>query len=321
MMKRLPALILVLLLLHPPGLSAGPAHGPSEEGKSSWNGSPLFWGALTLLNGAILASSIGDLRFYESRAREVSDEGGDADPYWDASTREKVVIGVSAVSLLYSLAALKGSLDGPDYDLALQTAPRQTAEGEGNRPAVRVLSLEGRVRYDTLFAATAPEAEPDSVDLFGVRPPEEPLQQEGEVASSGDEDRIAQLLMELSADTMAPSAAAESSAEMAVEPAPEPEDSFMDADTPEAPPTFELLPYAVHVSSFRTLALAEEDEGTWKGRGERVVIEEGDVPGKGRWFRVYLGNFSTLEEARSYAASVQSVYGLEYAQAKKRAGY
>jgi len=312
-MKRVPALILVLLLLHPPGLSADPSTRSPEEGENSWNGSPLFWGALTLLNGAILASSIGDLRFYEGRAREVSDEGGDADPYWDASTREKIVIGVSAVSLLYSLAALKGSLDGPEYDLALETAPRPAGGEEGEAPPVQVLSLEGRVRYDTLFAVKAPEAKPDSVDAFGVRRSEEPERAEGEPIPAEEEDRIAQLLLELSAEEAIPSAAAESSAESAARLAVE--------SAEESPPTFELLPFAVHVSSFRTLALAEEDEGIWKGRGEQVAIEEGEVPGKGRWFRVYLGNFSNLQEARAHASMIQSTYGLEYAQAKRRAGY
>ena len=88
----------------------------------------------------------------------------------------------------------------------------------------------------------------------------------------------------------------------------------------EGPADFTLLPWAVHVSSFRSFERAEMDEATWTGRGESVVIEEAEIPGKGIWFRVLVGNYACRKEAAAHAASIRERFGLEYVQARRRSG-
>ena len=98
MNRRYLALVLTFLIAFPPAAFAVP-DGPSREtGGSSWMGGSFFWGAFSFLNGAILASSIMDMQFYESRANDMEAAGEEAGDYRDASSREKVMIGISAAS-------------------------------------------------------------------------------------------------------------------------------------------------------------------------------------------------------------------------------
>ncbi len=215
---------------------------------------------------------------------------------------------------------------------------------------VQVLSLESRVRYDTLLTpggeAAIVEQTPGGVLVSPTAPdsaahaPADPAEPAGAVAGivaslekalppvtepaeppavARDEPRVAAPIVPPPAppaDTLAPPP----SAPEAATPPSEPEPSG--GRTPrEKPPTFTLRPYGVHVSSFRTQALAEKEEATWRKRGEIVTIEEDEVPGKGTWFRVLIGNFETGGEAKLYADGLKGRYGLEYAQVKRRPGF
>ncbi|MFH1681396.1 MAG: hypothetical protein ABIH26_12250 [Candidatus Eisenbacteria bacterium] len=343
MIRRMSALFLVVLLAAPQGALASGAAPPAE--RPSWMGGSVFWGALAILNTAILTSSIGDLRFYESQADEVSAGGGDAGAYWDAASREKVMIGVSAVSLLFSLAGLKGSFARPK--------PIQRIAEPVSRPdplpsppgPVQVLALENRIRYDTLFVEQASPGEEAGKERFrvtgaeagpadpampgrgaGAPPPPEtspvPPDPAREEPLAGD--RLDEILLALENEAAVPDPA-DSRASIASPGAKAaPSSGAADAESggeEEGEPTFTLLPYGVHVSSFRTQRLAEVDETEWVRRGERVTIEEDEVPGRGTWFRLLLGSFKTTAEAKAYAADVKARYGVSYAQAQRRAGF
>ncbi|RPJ46559.1 MAG: hypothetical protein EHM19_04015 [Candidatus Latescibacterota bacterium] len=335
MLRRTLAIFTALFLAVPPG--AYPSDAAAETGRPGWMGGPFFWGALTLLNATILTSSIGDLGFYESRADEISGEGGDADAYWDAASREKLTIGIAGLSLLFSLAGLKGSLSSPEPP---PTEPLHAPAAELPTPPgpVPVLALESRVRYDTLFTAAA-DADSIARRPGGVvlsAPADSALQEPAappatEPTAPGiPADTLGGILATLGEPAPSVPAEAESSGAgvpaakpaepAAAEPA-KPPVAGSAARAEEEEPTFTLLPYGVHVTSFKTQALAEKGEAIWLKRGETVTIEEDEVEGKGIWFRVLIGNFRTAEEAKAYAEAVRSKYGLDYAQPQRRAGF
>jgi cell division septation protein DedD len=63
--------------------------------------------------------------------------------------------------------------------------------------------------------------------------------------------------------------------------------------------------FGVHVSSFQTVAKANEDLQRFQGIGYRGVIITVQVPGRGSWRRVILGPYPTLEEAQSVMQAVR----------------
>ncbi|MBM3321396.1 MAG: SPOR domain-containing protein [Candidatus Eisenbacteria bacterium] len=343
MFRSILTAFLVVFLAAPQAGFASATEPPGE--RPSWMGGPVFWGALVLLNTTILTSSIGDLRFYEARADELTAEGGEAGAYWDAASREKVMIGVSAVSLLFSLAGLKGSFANPEPAARLAAPPLRSEALPTPPGPVQVLELENRVRYDTLFVEAVPPGsaphEPrfrvvpsDTLAAPGVLPSFDRkedavppvLEPETTVPSDPVEDRFAEILLDLekkeSPEREAPAAESEARGavpSLAPKSTPPPVVTAADREeTGEA--TFVLLPYGVHVSSFRTERLAEEDEASWIQRGERVTIEEDEVPGRGTWFRLLLGNFETAAEANAHAAELKKRYGIPWAQAQRRSG-
>lgn len=343
MLRRTLAVFTALFLAVPPG--AYPSDAAADEGHPGRMGGPFFWGALTLLNATILTSSIGDLRFYESQADEISGDGGDADAYWDAASREKLTIGIAGLSLLFSLAGLKGSLSSPEPPPA---EPLRAPAAELPTPPgpVQVLALESRVRYDTLFTAAADadsiasrpggvvlSAPPDSALPEPAAPPAtEPTAPviaadtlDGILASLGEPAPPLPAEAESSGAGVPAAQPAEPAAEKPAEPAAaepaKPPVAGSAARAGEEEPTFTLFPYGVHVTSFRTQALAEKGEAIWLKRGETVTIEEDEIEGKGTWFRVLIGNFRTAEEAKAYAEAVRSKYELDYAQPQRRSGF
>ena len=65
MFRSILSLFLAVFLVLPQGVSAFEGAAPPAEERPPWKGGPVFWGALSLLNGALLTSSIIDLKFYE----------------------------------------------------------------------------------------------------------------------------------------------------------------------------------------------------------------------------------------------------------------
>jgi len=58
--------------------------------------------------------------------------------------------------------------------------------------------------------------------------------------------------------------------------------------------------YAVQLASFPDLRIAREMEATLKSKTYPAYIETVDLPGKGTWYRVKVGGFTTQDEAKKY---------------------
>jgi cell division septation protein DedD len=72
-------------------------------------------------------------------------------------------------------------------------------------------------------------------------------------------------------------------------------------------------PYSVHVESFPSMADAEKGAKRYRQSGEIVLIIEKEIPGKGIWYRVFLGRFPNSEEAADHAEEIKETFGLTYA--------
>lgn len=97
------------------------------------------------------------------------------------------------------------------------------------------------------------------------------------------------------------------------EPEVAPAETVAPATEAEAPATEPY--YAIHVESFPTRADAEEASGRYRARGETVTIMEKEIPGKGAWYRIVLGRYSTANDATARVEEVKRDYGLDYALA------
>ncbi len=381
MTRQLIAVALVSLFLLPdPSLATNgdDSNGPQDN---HFIGSPLLWGAFSLLNGALLTSSIIDMKFYNDQAATLEDEGGDATPYWDASSREKVIIGLSSISLIFSLAALRRSFQKPetdDFTLPALSRRRPEAVEETTEKGLEVIAHQGRVRYDTLFSnrengeemiAQAKEGAAllsfnakSRVDTIAIDPA---YVDDDEIVTVIEEIGTETTLAEIDDDPLVDDAEEKASAgieqgdpisdiieslawvEEEIEPAADvqteveaesgetlltainevgsiPEGSFPSphGDTGFTQATFTLLPFAVHVSSFKNFAKAEEVERLWGRRDEHFTIEERDLGAeKGIWYRVLIGNYATWDEAKIGADSLMERYEIDYVQAVRRTGY
>ncbi len=58
--------------------------------------------------------------------------------------------------------------------------------------------------------------------------------------------------------------------------------------------------YQLQVSSFRTQSEADTFSGQLRARGHKAYVTEAKVPGRGTWFRVRVGPFSSQHAAASY---------------------
>jgi len=62
----------------------------------------------------------------------------------------------------------------------------------------------------------------------------------------------------------------------------------------------------VQIASFPDKRFAKEMESTLKSRTYPAYVQKADIPGKGTWYRVRVGKFSTKEEARQYANDIKT---------------
>lgn len=61
--------------------------------------------------------------------------------------------------------------------------------------------------------------------------------------------------------------------------------------------------YVVQVASFRSLSIAENEAGRYKNKGFNSFVEPVDIPGRGLWYRIKVGNFSSIDEAKKFLAN------------------
>ncbi|HLE18690.1 MAG TPA: SPOR domain-containing protein, partial [Syntrophales bacterium] len=62
--------------------------------------------------------------------------------------------------------------------------------------------------------------------------------------------------------------------------------------------------YAVQLASFPDLRIAKEMERSLKSKTYPAYIETVDLPGKGTWYRVKVGGFTTEDEAKRYGNDI-----------------
>ena len=72
-------------------------------------------------------------------------------------------------------------------------------------------------------------------------------------------------------------------------------------------------PYVVHLSSYRHLSLANEEVDLLRRRGYDAFIAPTHIPGKGLFYRVLIGGFTTEAEARKLANYLKETDGRKYA--------
>ncbi len=59
--------------------------------------------------------------------------------------------------------------------------------------------------------------------------------------------------------------------------------------------------YVVQVSSWRTKSIAERQVNRFKSAGYNAFLEKAEIPGRGVWYRVKVGNFNSLIEAENFS--------------------
>lgn len=78
------------------------------------------------------------------------------------------------------------------------------------------------------------------------------------------------------------------------------------------PSTIQRNPYRVQVSSFRKLSHARKLESDLRQKGYPAFVMSVQVsPAKGRWYRVFLGDYRTERNARAAAQKAQRLHNLK----------
>lgn len=58
--------------------------------------------------------------------------------------------------------------------------------------------------------------------------------------------------------------------------------------------------YFVQVASFKSNSIAENEAGKYRNKGYNSFVEATEIPGRGIWYRIKVGNFSSLQEAKNF---------------------
>jgi cell division septation protein DedD len=75
--------------------------------------------------------------------------------------------------------------------------------------------------------------------------------------------------------------------------------------------------WALHVYSLPNMESLQEELKILDRRGFKTAVKAVDVEGKGRWFRVFLGNFASRAEAEAAKPALLAELGEDYAAAKR----
>jgi nucleoid DNA-binding protein/cell division septation protein DedD len=59
--------------------------------------------------------------------------------------------------------------------------------------------------------------------------------------------------------------------------------------------------YIVQVSAWRAKSKANNEAAKYKAKGLTTYVEQADVPGRGTWFRVKVGNFKSMADAQKFS--------------------
>src|SRR5690606_26807302 len=66
--------------------------------------------------------------------------------------------------------------------------------------------------------------------------------------------------------------------------------------------------YTIQLGSYNSMEEARQFAEGFTVRGYSPIINEVKIPGKGNWYRVSLGLFNTVDEAKTYIKSEQSLF-------------
>jgi cell division septation protein DedD len=92
------------------------------------------------------------------------------------------------------------------------------------------------------------------------------------------------------------------------------------------PAVFDMAPYgtpvgtggwALHVYSLPRMEALQDELKRLERRGFKTAVKAVDVEGKGRWYRVFLGNFASRAEADAAKPALMAELGVDYAAAKR----
>jgi septal ring-binding cell division protein DamX len=71
--------------------------------------------------------------------------------------------------------------------------------------------------------------------------------------------------------------------------------------------------YTINLGSYRSLEEAEAFAEGFRVRGYNPIINEAELPNRGVWYRVSLGVFDTISDAKDFVKKEQSLFqGQEY---------
>ncbi len=59
--------------------------------------------------------------------------------------------------------------------------------------------------------------------------------------------------------------------------------------------------FVVQVAAFRSSSISENEAGKYRNKGFNAFVEAAEIPGRGTWYRVRVGNFNSKEEALIFA--------------------
>ncbi len=84
-----------------------------------------------------------------------------------------------------------------------------------------------------------------------------------------------------------------------------------------ASPPAGAIAYGVHIASYQTLAQASKEIAALQKHGFTANALETDLGSKGIWYRVYVGRYSTVAEAKAASDAILQIPGYSYAQVHK----
>ncbi|MDD3949917.1 MAG: SPOR domain-containing protein, partial [Desulfobacterales bacterium] len=75
--------------------------------------------------------------------------------------------------------------------------------------------------------------------------------------------------------------------------------------------------YTIHVASFQSKNGAVSDVNRFRAMGQDAFYRQSEVPGKGTWYRVYIGRFAGKSEAHQHGEELKSKAALTYYSIQK----
>lgn len=75
--------------------------------------------------------------------------------------------------------------------------------------------------------------------------------------------------------------------------------------------------YSIHAASYQRKSGAVSDVNRFRAMGQEAFYRQSEVPGKGTWYRVYVGRFAGKSEARQFGEALKSSAALSYYSIQK----